>query len=514
MIVNNIKNFNLPQLKPLNKVAFGAQFNKLERQRDVFERQYAENNEILKKQNYLRKLKIYDSLAYEIAFSPKRIYEKTIHLISKGFDAQTAFDFASQDENTYAKILILIKKGASADCVLNLLDRSDKENETFFKLMKQGAQENLALKFSSNNYPHLDKILELVKQGVSFYEANEFITCGNKDIFNRIKNLGFSTPSAIQTTNTQYCRYLNDEQLRHFANVVQIIKKNSSKSDTLSWDIMGAFQHFKINPSENIEDLDKYLSEFDFKKLKKEAPATKKYSSHQMSILCLEHFLKHNKDLSKNSLKFKDDLTQYLSENLIDAPELNTILIAYPLTPREVGDVPSDWLSENQDKKEIRDKICNTIKKFQHNKNPNELSKELEKILNKKVLVEEIGNGTYADVYKICVENGTNICLKIFDNKQDTFTNRFHGRNIEPQIGLFLNNHSNNYVKMYFGLVGDETQKDIFLTTQFIDENTIPERNPNINCTDFGIDYYDDHNGNSIEGTIIDYGGVCVYRCN
>ena len=123
-----------------------------------------------------------------------------------------------------------------------------------------------------------------------------------------------------------------------------------------------------------------------------------------------------------------------------------------------------------------------------------------------------LGKGSYAKVYKISIEDAKATCLKVFPPSVNTFNNSHHGRNIEVQLGLFLNQHSDQFVKMHFGKVCSAKRRDGFLVSQFLDENTAPIINPNIDAQGYKIEYYDNHKNNFISGKIIDYGGVGVAK--
>ena len=135
----------------------------------------------------------------------------------------------------------------------------------------------------------------------------------------------------------------------------------------------------------------------------------------------------------------------------------------------------------------------------------------LSKILNKKATVKKIGKGTYAQVYKISINGAQPTCLKSFPAHKNTRNNPYHGRNIETQLGLFLNKHSNDFVKMHFGKVCDNIRRDGFIVTQFLDDNIQPQIEPNIDES-YKITYFDTHRNNYIQGKIIDYGGTSIEK--
>ena len=63
---------------------------------------------------------------------------------------------------------------------------------------------------------------------------------------------------------------------------------------------------------------------------------------------------------------------------------------------------------------------------------------------------------------------------------------------------------------MYFGKVCDESSNDAFIVTQYLDKNTIPEitNKPNPKLQIYSTD---NHDKNSINGIIIDFGRIEVH---
>ena len=62
-----------------------------------------------------------------------------------------------------------------------------------------------------------------------------------------------------------------------------------------------------------------------------------------------------------------------------------------------------------------------------------------------------------------------------------------------------------------FGKIVNKFKKDGFLVTQFLSNDTIPILREEIDLS-YKIDYSDNHQGNFVNGTIVDYGGAVVYK--
>ena len=115
------------------------------------------------------------------------------------------------------------------------------------------------------------------------------------------------------------------------------------------------------------------------------------------------------------------------------------------------------------------------------------------------------------------MEGSEDMCLKIFGEDRNKFfeqnpnLNNIHGQHIEVQTGLFVNQHSNDFVKMYFGKVSPINDSDGFLVTQFLSYDTEPVQTGGTNNNKYKI-YSNDAfaNHNIINGKIIDFGDVHV----
>jgi hypothetical protein len=88
-----------------------------------------------------------------------------------------------------------------------------------------------------------------------------------------------------------------------------------------------------------------------------------------------------------------------------------------------------------------------------------------------------------------------------------------HGQYVEVQTGIYVNEHSNDFVKMYFGRVSPYNTSDGFLVTQFLSEDITPESSVANNINGYQILSYDSWEGhNIINGKIIDFGGVDIIK--
>jgi len=185
-----------------------------------------------------------------------------------------------------------------------------------------------------------------------------------------------------------------------------------------------------------------------------------------------------------------------------------------PMTSRNVGNLPLGWLSKGSNEEKVIEKIYSLITDFQRTKDIEKFSGDLSSILNKKVTVGKLNSGTFGTGFKIDVESEKPVCLKLFKNTGILHVeNLGHGQHAEVQMGLFLNEHSNDFVKMYFGRAANRCNDDGFLVTQYLSDGIKPEPTGLGNIDKFEIIATDaDNERNTICGKIIDYGAVIARK--
>ncbi len=260
------------------------------------------------------------------------------------------------------------------------------------------------------------------------------------------------------------------------------------------------------NRNIDIEDFCLYENMINYKQLQEQIPEVKSLSPSQ-KLEFVEHYYKERKlDFNREDLTYCDNLTQYLRENFLDATKIDEIHITHPATPREVGELPSDWVKilGKVDIKRAQKQIIAAIDKFKNSQDIDIFERELSNIFDTDATVEELSSGTYGVVYKISVDNTKDVCLKLFrKGKQDTndifMTNieNKHGQCIEIQNLLFANSHCDDFVKFYFGRIGAKGKNDGFMVTQYLTQDTIPETTKKVdNAADYRFKILDDHRDN------------------
>ncbi|MBQ8847701.1 MAG: hypothetical protein IJ003_02010 [Candidatus Gastranaerophilales bacterium] len=438
---------------------------------------------------------------------PKRNYQKATFAIRKKEPILIDPISVLSDEQ-FAKLYKYTKQGISISVAYELSRCDEKQRQRILDLLKKGANDETAISLGRCSDEKYNEFKELLKQGISICDAHTFAFIPpRKEKFESLKKENFSPFIAATMAGFQLLDTLNSNQKKHLARFIETLKANLKDTKSLSYALSSKLSILDISKLD-IESIADYAANIDYKKLYKTVPSMKSYDARQFIDFIYFHYLKQTKEFNKETLTFRDDMTEYLENNYISAEKLDDILMAYPLTPREVGEIPQDWLDKAEDKTKAKKEIYKAIQRFQNDKNEEIFAKNLTNTLNKKTKIRWVGRGSYGDVYKIEIENAKETCIKIFKGSEDTFCAEIHGRNIEPQTGLFLNKHSNKFVKTYFGKICDEKRRDGFMVTQFLSDTITPEENELISNQDNKIKYCDPRNCNAIHGKIIDIGGV------
>lgn len=308
------------------------------------------------------------------------------------------------------------------------------------------------------------------------------------------------------------------------------------------------------NKNVDVSDLNHYIDNIDKQQLHAVSPKTVDYSTEQLMNFYDYHYKAGTEVFDVDALTMDGDFTKFLRENYVDKNQMSQLLDIFPETSRYVGDMPNGWLNNIplEQQNAVQEQVFAAIKQFQSSGGSDaELSENLTKILGKDVSIEKLGSGSFGTGYKVSMEGAEDTVLKIFKDESDVFDQiisekldvlevlgfkgekaekfaekqarkmlKVHGQHIETQTGLFTNEHSDDFVKMYFGKVSGANDNDGFLVTQFLDKNTSPKTAATINGG-YKIKSKDAWDANSkmgkifgdhniINGKIIDYGAVQV----
>lgn len=350
----------------------------------------------------------------------------------------------------------------------------------------------------------LDNVLDYMKQGYSKELATVFGNLNTKDFDKKeIENL-YQTFSEkfLKRSNAKrsdfdadfYVKLLGTQEQYNFA---KFVNRNVFTNNIA------------------IKDLQEYITKIDIEQIAKLAPAVNDYSAKEWLKFIEHHYKVGNVSFTEETLTLTKDLTTYLSENYVTKQQMQECIVAYPKTNRDIGELPKGWFSEisSINKEKISSKVRAIIESFvSGSMDEKDFSAELSNLLNKEVKVEFLGVGLYGMVYKISTEGCEDVVLKKFKQGYDWVQG--HGSGIEVQTALFVNNHSNDFVKFYCGRVTGEDQNDGYLITQFLGENVTPIENTNvkggyhIKC----IDANKEMEHNVISGKIFDFGDVIVTK--
>lgn len=448
----------------------------------------------------------------EILKFDKKRYSKAKQIFLLGGDINAAIVNSELEDEDFQKAINLINAGLNPSYAYRYALSSKKIQDKLLNLLQMGVSSQNAIYICRLKEPEYKYAVDLIKNGAC---ANDAKWCASitpvKNTFEALrikqtkdgKTYSKAAASVIANTRTPS---INDEKRDSIAKIVEIMKANCKDCETLSEDLSYLIAYY--GSSDILIPLSHYASQIDFEAIKKIAPQIKKYNSSQLLAFIHWHFKNATTTFNKETLTFEQDLTTYFENNFVKPDKLNEILCAHPLTNREIGSIPNDWLDRAKDKTKAKQKIYKAIASFQTSLDKEKLAQNISEALNKPANIRKIGQGAFGAVYKISIEDAKDTCLKIFlPNAIDHA--QLNGPSIEPQTGIFVNKNSDRFVKMYFGKVCDESTNDSFIVTQYLDKNTIPEitNKPNPKLQIYSTDT---HNKNSINGMIIDFGRVHI----
>jgi len=274
------------------------------------------------------------------------------------------------------------------------------------------------------------------------------------------------------------------------------------------------------NPKTDLVKMCDYIKKINFKELEKIAPNVKDFNSLNKLYFANYHYSEGKTDFTIEDLQLKEDFTQYLSENFVDAKDMFKLYSAFPAQKREAGDLPADWIRHARvsDKSKLKDSLISGIDTFMKYEDIITFRKNLKSVFGRNVNVEELGSGYYGKVYKLTMKDAKPICLKLFYNKikpYPTKQDNIHGGCIELQNGLFANSHSDKFVKVYLGRIGLNSKNDGFMITQYLEKGIQPEQTKKLpDAKNYIFIPKDKHSGNYVElkeGNIyIDLGEIAI----
>lgn len=363
-------------------------------------------------------------------------------------------------------------------------------------------------------------IAQLAKEG-HFVNAQDAVwlsrTPEKKELYGKFLNMGIDGKIAVILANIEKISEYPDEKLPDLVEFLTLIKaQEPSKSRTSA--IVSKF--LQNNSDLDIKALNEYIKTLDFAEIVKIAPAVSEFQAEQYLNFTQYHFKNGTKEFNSNTLTFdkldeNGGLTNFLIENYISEDELGKILTVFPATSSKVGTLPSDWLCniKEDEQKQAIDDFYSAVDEFQKDDDDKKFKKKLSEIFNRDVSVEFVGSGNFGMGYKLSADGAIPLCLKVFDKIYDEECSRnIHGRSIEPQTALFVNENSNKFVKMFCAKLSQINRNDGFMVTQFLDENIIPietaQNNPDYQIASYDVMGKCEHN--IINGKIFDFGGVYV----
>ncbi|MBR2068849.1 MAG: hypothetical protein IJ877_03710 [Candidatus Gastranaerophilales bacterium] len=442
--------------------------------------------------------------ASQMATLDTRQIERAYKLLDAGIPDSWAAEFAGLDDSRYEKSIQLLRRGVPAyDASALVIKTMEKDYPMVLRLIENNIR--------PQNIYHL-------MESPSDYLPNAVINFANKGVDDN-DAINIIEKNSVEASYKGYIAKGYNPQLA--GTLANISNMTEDKEDNVA-QILVKFSNFppdekKANSEvltryirkhrNDFNEFSEYIQDFDLDSILPYIPDS--FSFKNIMAMVDYHYRHKTEEFNEDTLSFPEDMVKFLSDNYVDADNLEELLSAFPATNRNIGSLPEGWVNSALNKDEIKENIYNAIDRFKHEGKIEDFEEELSYLLNKDVQVTKLGAGCYGTGYKISMEGCEDICLKIFYNSKLARTDKIndHGQFVEPQMALFANNHSDKYVKFYFGRLGGINTQDGFMVCQYLDRHV-----PIIPTNPKDTDIYDIHTEdtldgyNMIQGIIYDFG--------
>lgn len=469
---------------------------RLEKLEIIYSKEIIENflKENLIEESQVRALSAYDNIeniiyALDSENLTKTILDKVNHINSLYYWADKDIEEVKKEEKLYA-------------------------NEVVYSKLKAKEFESYELIMLTENYSddELNNFIFGVQNNANIREMAKVICRKKFKDFENLINSGKDGKISATIANIQL---LENYNISNLETIIEATKGFGNKGNKVIVD-SDIYDYFFRHLYENeIERCAKYAQKINFNELTQ--LLGREYSKDEI-LRFINHHAKFETPLpfTKENLTFKNDLTEFLSSNYVDAKALNDILTFYPQTSRNVGKIPEDWLDKIKcTPQEAKEQIYKAILEFSNSytHNTNKFGTELSVILGKNVKVKEIDEGEFGVGYLINIDGCKKTCLKIYKTgtrAREDKTSSVHGPYIEPQIALFANKHyGEDFAKMHFGNLGhlDSNDNKAFMLVEFLEENGRVKYPPDTKTGNYkNGDAWEEHN--KINGIIYDFGAI------
>jgi len=467
------------------------------------------------------------TFALEFAYSDDEIFKKATQLLKCGATCSNASHLSRYRDDSYDEILNIVMS-TNAGVANQLTDKATIAR--YKKMLDMGVplgeiqmanhynKSDFARIFDFLNYSHdtkrllwsilnagekrYEKLHEYFEQGLDPHEADRIcMTFSLEDAFQKLKEKYDNRKASVLACLPSYYADEFDE----ISKLIETISLNPKKQTGALSEQIAEILYDGVE----IKALNDYIQNFNSEELFELAPVLKEYSPNDLLRFYLHHYKEQNDILNSDNL-ILPDFENHLLGGLVEPLELTEILTLYPLTNRQIGSIPKDWLDdiENPDKVAIAKKIDEIILKFNKTKNEEEFCEKMTSLLNKKTTITRLPSGQYGKCYKIAIEGAVDTCLKLFKEKH---TSDCHGASFEPQAAFFANKYSDKFVKMFFARVAPLQEYNAYMVTQYLDKDTKPIETGGsfdyfVSCSDIGFDH------NKIKDKIIDFGSIEVKK--
>ena len=323
---------------------------------------------------------------------------------------------------------------------------------------------------------------------------------------------------------TEFCsaKELNVTTFKNYLKFYDDISKILPKNYDLKFnDMVLTLSKHSISDMNNFIS---YMKNIDLTQIQNILPnLSRGYKEHWLLDFISHHYNKGTVEFTPNNLTFSEDLSVYLENNFLNIDKIESLLIYYPYTNRNIGSLPENWLKgvSEINKTTISDKVQDVITPFVKNRwwdeGVDEFQNGLAKVLNKNVKVEYLGSGQYCSAYKISVEGSEPVVIKkyqLHDDSNATTRGGLHGSKIEPQAGWFASKNTNETVKYYCGRVEGVIDADAYTITEYVSQDSSMKDSGRVNNSKYNIKFTDHASGNKINGQYVDFGAIVVENSN
>ena len=333
--------------------------------------------------------------AGQLATLDSRQIERAYKLLDAGIPDSWAAEFAGLDDNRYQKSVQLLRRGVPAyDVSTIVIKTQDKDFPLILDLIENNIRpqniEHLT-KFPSDYLPKA--VLGLAQKGVDDNDAINIVEKKSTEVaYNDYLQKGYNPSLAGTLANTANVDETNEDDIAQilvkFSNFPPDERKSNSEILT----------RYTRKHRRDFKEFSQYIQNFDLDAILPYIPDT--FSFKNIMTFVDYHYRHQTKDFNPETLNFNHDMYEFLSDNYLNADNIDDLFSAFPQTNRNIGELPQSWLENVRYPEEAKMNIYDAIDRFRQEGKIKYFEEDLSYILNKDVHVKKLGAGCYgADFY-------------------------------------------------------------------------------------------------------------------